>query len=80
MNVRVAVLTVSDEEIEPPSPIVTTTGDGKQSVRNTFITGIAKVDERLIILLDLAKVLSTKEQADLQAMQQDQGDVLPDRP
>jgi len=30
--------------------------------------GMAKVDERLIILLDLAKVLSTQEQAELHAM------------
>ncbi len=65
------VLTVSDEEIEPPSPIVTTTGDGERGVRNTFITGIAKVDERLIILLDLGKVLSTEEQIELQILQQD---------
>ena len=69
------VLRVSEEDIEPPSPIVTTT-DGDWSVRNAFITGIAKVDDgpdapgRLIILLDLAKVLSTEEQADLQTMQQ----------
>ncbi len=47
--------------------------------RNTFITGIAKVGGaqgadvagdpgRLVILLDLAKVLSKEEQADLQAI------------
>jgi len=53
------VLHVSDEAIEPPSPIVTTVDSG-------FITGIAKVDEQLIILLDLGRVLSTEEKADLQ--------------
>jgi purine-binding chemotaxis protein CheW len=66
------VLGVSEEDIEPPSPIVTTVG-------SAFITGIAKVsgqgpegtEGRLIILLDLAKVLSTEEQAELQTMKSD---------
>jgi purine-binding chemotaxis protein CheW len=55
------VLRVPEEAIEPPSPIVTT-------VDSAFLTGIAKVDERLIILLDLEKVLSPEEKADLQAV------------
>ncbi len=55
------VLRVSAEDIEPPSPMVTT-------VDTVFITGIARVDERLIILLDLSKVLSTQEQAALETM------------
>ena len=58
------VLRVAEEDIEPPSPIVTT-------LDSAFITGIAKVDERLIILLDLVKVLSTEEQAELHTMGQD---------
>jgi purine-binding chemotaxis protein CheW len=53
------VLRVSDEAIEPPSPIVTT-------VDSAFIRGIAKVAERLIILVELSKVLSTEEQTGLQ--------------
>jgi purine-binding chemotaxis protein CheW len=55
------VLRISDEAIEPPSPIVTT-------VDSAFIRGIAKVDERLIILVELSKVLSTEEQAGLRSM------------
>ena len=55
------VLRVPDEAIEPPSPIVTT-------VDSAFIRGIAKVDERLIILVELSKVLSTEEQAGLRSM------------
>jgi purine-binding chemotaxis protein CheW len=55
------VLRVGPESIEPPSPIVTT-------VDSAFIRGIAKIAERLVILLDLGKVLSTKEQADLSAL------------
>ena len=48
------VLTIPDEAIEPPSPIVT-------SIDSAFITGIAKVNDDLIILLELAKVLSSEE-------------------
>jgi purine-binding chemotaxis protein CheW len=54
------VLRISDGAIEPPPPMVTT-------VDSAFITGIAKVNERLIILLDLGKVLSLQEQAGLVA-------------
>ena len=63
------VLDVADDAIEPPSPIVTTVG-------SAFITGIAKLNGnkvpgttgeqgRLVILLDLARVLSPEEKADL---------------
>ena len=52
------VMTISDESVEPPSPIVS-------GIDSSFITGIAKVTDDLIILLDLAKVLSAEEQADL---------------
>jgi len=38
------------------------------TVDSGFITGIAKVDERLVILLDLGKVLSLEELADLGAV------------
>lgn len=52
---------VQEESIEPPPAIVTT-------LDSTFITGIAKDKERLIILLDLNQVLNADEQADLQAI------------
>ena len=55
------VLRVSDETIEPPPPMVTT-------IDSSFITGIAKMEKRLIILLDLAKVLSIHEQSALSAL------------
>lgn len=54
------VLRVSDENIEPPSPMVST-------VSTAFITSIAKVEARLIILLDLGKILTIEEQGHLQA-------------
>lgn len=56
------VLRVSPDAVEPPSPIVAT-------VDSAFIKGIAKVGERLVILLDLGKVLSTRESASLHSLQ-----------
>lgn len=55
------VLRISDEAVEPPPPMVT-------SVDTAFITGIAKVSDRLVILLDLGKVLSLEEEASLEAI------------
>lgn len=52
------VLRVNADSIEPPSPIVTT-------VDSAFIRGIAKLEERLVILLDLSKVLTLTDQAEL---------------
>ena len=52
------VLRVPDEAIEPPSPLVTT-------VDSSFIKGIAKIAERLIILVALSKVLTAAEQQQL---------------
>jgi purine-binding chemotaxis protein CheW len=63
VNAVSEVLMVGDEEIEPPSPVVTT-------VDSAFITGIAKVGGRLIILLDLTKVLSAEETGALEALQE----------
>jgi purine-binding chemotaxis protein CheW len=57
------VLRVPEEHIEPPPSLVATAD-------STFITGIAKVDERLIILLDLGRVLNPDEKADLQALRE----------
>ena len=54
------VLRVVEDSIEPPSPLVST-------VDSEFITGIAKVAERLIILLDLSKVLSVQDQGQMPA-------------
>ena len=71
------VLRVSEEDIEPPSPLVTTVDSARPM--SGFITGIAKVGDgtggsgRLIILLDLAKVLNSEEQAELQGFQPAQG-------
>ncbi len=52
------VLTISEETIEETPSIATT-------IASNFITGIAKIDQRLVILLDLERVLSSGEQAEL---------------
>ena len=52
------VLTIQDQMVEPPPSITA-------SIDSAFIKGIAKIGERLVILLDLAKILSLQEQESL---------------
>ncbi len=52
------VLRVPSDAVEPPSPVVTT-------IESDYIRGIAKLEGRLIILLDLDKVLSWDEKRKL---------------
>ena len=52
------VLTINEESVAPPSPIVS-------GIDTAFITGIAKVADDLIILLDLTKVLNAQEKEKL---------------
>jgi len=47
-------LRLAHDAIEPPSPVVTT-------VDSAYVRGVGKQDNRLVILLDLAKVLTSKE-------------------
>ena len=54
------VLMVSSEAVEPPSTLVT-------SADSAFLRGVAKLDERLILLLDLSRILTRTEQEDLAA-------------
>jgi purine-binding chemotaxis protein CheW len=49
------VLRVSDEAVEPPSTLVTTSD-------SAFLRGVAKLGERLILLLDLSRILAQDEQ------------------
>jgi purine-binding chemotaxis protein CheW len=55
------VLTVSDDIIEPPPSMFNT-------IDTQYITGIARLEGRLIILLDLVEVLSVKEKLALQEL------------
>jgi len=52
------VLTIPEQSVEPAPAIAST-------VDSNFITGIAKIDQRLVILLDLGMVLSSGEQENL---------------
>ena len=49
------VLRISSDSIEPPSSVITTS-------ESEYLLGIAKLDDRLIILLDLNQVLSEADQ------------------
>ncbi len=55
------VLTIPEQNVEP-APAITNTID------SNFITGIAKIAQRLVILLDLGQVLSTSEKQSLEAV------------
>ncbi|MDA1226962.1 MAG: chemotaxis protein CheW [Chloroflexi bacterium] len=50
------VLRIFTDSVEPPSSVITTAD-------SDYLMGIAKVDDRLIILLDLESVLSAEERA-----------------
>jgi purine-binding chemotaxis protein CheW len=52
------VLRVTSEQIEPPSELVT-------SVESGYLQGIAKLDDGLLILLDLDRVLNEQEAQEL---------------
>jgi purine-binding chemotaxis protein CheW len=54
------VLLVGSDAVEPPSTLVT-------SADSAFLRGVAKLEERLILLLDLSRILSRSEQEDLAA-------------
>ncbi len=56
------VLTVPDGAVELAPSIATT-------VDSAFITGLAKLDGRLVILLDLDRILSVEEQADVSMLE-----------
>ncbi len=55
------VLRVSDDLIEPLPPMV-------NSVNSVFLKGIVRLENRLIILLELGKVLDLNEQQSLEAL------------
>ncbi|MGE3267742.1 MAG: chemotaxis protein CheW [Chloroflexota bacterium] len=54
------VLLVGSDSVEPPSTLVT-------SADSAFLRGVAKLEERLILLLDLSRILTRAEQEDLAA-------------
>lgn len=52
------VVRVQEENIEPPSSIIA-------DIDSDYLIGVCKMEDKLVILLDLAKVLTPKEQEDL---------------
>lgn len=55
------VLRIQKSVAEPPPPIIA-------GIEADYITAIAKVDNRLLILLDLDRVLTTKEYTEIDAL------------
>jgi len=55
------VLRIPTDSVEPPASVITTAD-------SDYLLGIAKLESRLIILLDLRKVLSVDEQGALSGM------------
>lgn len=60
------VLLIDEESIEPPSPYIVT-------VDSQYIVGVARLEDRLVILLDLNQVLSTSEREELLLMERERG-------
>ncbi|MCX7795644.1 MAG: chemotaxis protein CheW [bacterium] len=55
------VLRIPKDNIEPPPPVTTIGAD--------FIEGVGKLDERLIIILDIDKILTREEKGELVTLQ-----------
>lgn len=55
------VLQIASESVEPPPPVVS-------GVDQAFLDGIALLDKRMIILLNLARVLHDEEKEALESM------------
>jgi purine-binding chemotaxis protein CheW len=58
------VIRIPEDVIEPLSPVITT-------VDSVFIAGIAKLPERLIILLNMEQVFNHQEKTDLRRIETD---------
>ncbi len=53
------VLRIPEDTVEPPPPIVA-------GIESDYIKGVGKLEDRLLILLDLGKILSRKEKSSLE--------------
>jgi purine-binding chemotaxis protein CheW len=56
------VVRISSDQIDPPPPLV-------GGLAGEYISGVAKLDERLIILLNVERILSTEEKIELRKME-----------
>lgn len=59
------VLRLSTDTIEPPPSVV-------GGITAEYLTGVGKVDERLLILLDMDKIFTEKEKAELLTVSSDE--------
>jgi len=55
------IIRISREDIEPPPPIVA-------GIEAAYIEGVGKIDKRLIILLNIEKILTEKEKEEIKAL------------
>lgn len=65
------VLRITNDSIEPPSSVITSTD-------SAYLMGIAKVEDRLIILMDLENVLSHAEKGTITTTQTEMEESLPE--
>lgn len=49
------VLRISSKDVEPPSPLITS------KIQSEYIEGVGKLDDRLLILLNIDKMLNAEE-------------------
>ncbi|MGE5397132.1 MAG: chemotaxis protein CheW [Chitinophagales bacterium] len=56
------VLRLSEDSIEPPPPII-------GGITADYLTGVGKVDNRLLIMLDITRVFSEGEKQELQSVE-----------
>ncbi len=63
------VLRITGDSVAPPSSVITTAD-------SAYLLGIAKLEARLIILLDLEKVLSEEEMGALEDAREEEADAL----
>ncbi len=67
------VVRVPASQIDPPPPVV-----GGLSAQ--YVKGVGKLDDRLIILLNIERILSSEEKVELQAMERSIGATTRDEP
>lgn len=55
------VVRVPTNQIDPPPPIV-------EGISSAYLKGVAKLEDRLIIILEIDRILSSQEKIDLEAL------------
>lgn len=63
------VLRINEKEVQPAPQIIT------EKIDSTYIEGVGILDERLLILLDLAKVIDDKTRAHIDNIQEKNNEI-----